>query len=174
MKTINSKVLVLASVLFAGAIASSGTACVTDSGGDDEMMEEEECGDHVCNGAETSATCAQDCPRMNPNPETVCGNGVCEAGENSSCTADCMASLRVTNSSTYTIYNLYVWRCTESGPGTDQLGANVLSPSNAFTLTNIPPGCWMFKARNSTSIMWQTPTGVQLNAGQQYTWNLIN
>ena len=41
------------------------------------------CGDGVCSGSETNATCPGDCP-------VRCGDGVCSAGENvSSCAQDC-------------------------------------------------------------------------------------
>jgi hypothetical protein len=45
------------------------------------------CGDGICNGAETSDTCAADCP-------TSCGNGTCDTGESfATCPADCALSV---------------------------------------------------------------------------------
>lgn len=45
------------------------------------------CGDGVCNGTETYATCPADCP---PPPEPVCGDGRCDADETwQTCPADC-------------------------------------------------------------------------------------
>ena len=37
------------------------------------------CGDGICNGPETTTSCAQDCPTNPPAPD--CGNGIIEAGE---------------------------------------------------------------------------------------------
>ena len=158
-------------------------ACATDdggNGGDDEPDPDpgpvEPCGNGICRGNETQASCPADCdpgPGSGNNP--VCGNSVCEAGETTSCAADCTASLRTVNSSSYAIFYLYVRRCTESAWSVDQLGANVIPSGSAFTLTGFPPGCWMFKANDNNFVhTWQSPAGVQMVAGQQYTWTLLN
>lgn len=52
------------------------------------------CGNGVCEAGENNANCAMDCP-----PVIVCGNGVCEAGEsNANCPADCVPSAVCGNS----------------------------------------------------------------------------
>ncbi|HVV84846.1 MAG TPA: C2 domain-containing protein [Kofleriaceae bacterium] len=59
-------------------------ACSSDDGGDD--LATPFCGDGACNGAESHATCATDCPATGP----VCGDRVCNGGETSStCLQDC-------------------------------------------------------------------------------------
>lgn len=47
------------------------------------------CGNGVCETGEDSKTCPRDCPPP-PPPSPICGNGVCESGESSeSCPQDC-------------------------------------------------------------------------------------
>ena len=47
------------------------------------------CGNGICEAPENTATCAADCKATGP----VCGNGICEAPENTaSCAADCKAT----------------------------------------------------------------------------------
>lgn len=62
------------------------TVCVLAAcGGDDGDGGTPFCGDAVCNGAETTATCASDCPAT-----PRCGDGVCSGGEtNATCPGDC-------------------------------------------------------------------------------------
>lgn len=49
------------------------------------------CGDHLCNGDETLATCPEDC--SSPPPPPFCGDGICNGAEsNASCPADCPPS----------------------------------------------------------------------------------
>ena len=46
------------------------------------------CGDHLCNGTETLATCPEDCTPLPPPPS--CGDGICSGSEtNATCPADC-------------------------------------------------------------------------------------
>jgi hypothetical protein len=84
------------------------------------------------------------------------------------------STLRVENRSSYTIYDLYMWRCSEQPNTFDQLGTKTIAPEVTFTLTNVPAGCWYIRARNSTSIYWQTPQGVTMSSGKQFTWQLFN
>jgi hypothetical protein len=84
------------------------------------------------------------------------------------------STLRVENKSSYTIFHVYLWRCTDQPNTLDQLGSKTVAPEGVFTLTNVPPGCWYVHARNSTSVYWQTPQGVTLQAGKQFTWQLFN
>jgi hypothetical protein len=158
-----------------------------------EDCEVEDCGNNVCDAGETSQNCAQDC--------RPCGNGVCDAGETpqtcasdcmapvacnnngvceateqyATCSTDCASKLRTQNSSSYTIFYLYLKRCTEAAWSPDQLGAQVISPGQAFTLNGIPPGCWNFKANDSGfAHQWTSSAGVNLTPGGTYTWTLTN
>lgn len=130
------------------------------------------CGNGVCDAGETPQTCASDCVA----PPACNNNGVCEATEQyATCAADCASKLRVRNSSSYTIFYLYVKRCTDAAWGPDQLGASIISPGQAFTLGGIPPGCWNFKANDSGfAHTWMSSAGVTMTPGATYTWNLIN
>ena len=154
----------------------------------------DQCGDGTCDVGETPQNCAVDCPVAPPCnhnnvcdpgettqncaadcPAPVCGDNICSATETAtSCASDCGAKLRTQNNSSYTIYYLFVRRCTDSAWSTDQLSTSI-PPGSAFTLTGIPPGCWYFKANDSGLVhTWLTPTGVTLQQAQEYPWTLIN
>lgn len=126
------------------------------------------CNNHVCEAGEQQ-TCPQDCT------QAVCGNGVCEAGETpTTCAADCDAQLVTQNSSSYAIFHLYVWPCGTTGYGPDQLGSNTIGQGNHYTLTNIPPGCWNFRAEAVGGVPHWERDGVVLTTAEIYTWTLIN
>lgn len=131
------------------------------------------CGNQICETGESSS-CPADCAP--PPPPDPCGNGVCAATETiTSCAADCGARLRVQNSSSYTVYYLYLKRCNETAWSPDQLGASVIAPNQAFTLGGIPPGCWHFRATDlNAAHVWLRTTGTELFAGMQFTWTLLN
>lgn len=62
----------------------TGASCAADCSGGAPV-----CGDGVCNGAETNASCAADCPSTGP----YCGDGVCNASETANtCGNDCQCS----------------------------------------------------------------------------------
>ena len=146
-----------------------------------------DCGNAICEPGETGATCADCAVCGNDNCDlgedaatcadcAVCGNAVCEAGEAETCPTDgCSATLIVQNNSSYTIYNLYVRTCDAATWGVDLTGAAFISPSNSFTVSAIPPGCYFFRASTSGDAMyWQTPSGIELAPLQTYTWTLVN
>ncbi len=56
------------------------------------------CGDGICHrNIESCSTCAQDCGQCPPPPEPVCGNFVCEPGEDEfNCSQDCGGSTCIT------------------------------------------------------------------------------
>lgn len=126
------------------------------------------CGNQVCeaNLGETAATCAQDC--------AVCGDGVCSGTETPiACAQDCAATVITRNQSDYSVWFLYVYSCTAPSEGSDMLGDYTLSPGFMFTLTGVPPGCYLFHATDLGLRSWRTPTGVNLTAGQTYNWTLL-
>lgn len=148
-------------------------ACATDGGdggggGDDDGSEPEDtCGDDVCDAGEKTS-CAADC-----EAPATCGDNVCAASETAtSCAADCTATLEVRNASSYNIYRVFLAPCGKAWLP-NQL-SSTLYPGYQFTLTTIPPGCWIVRAENSDSVYWQTPTGINLTAGQRYPWTLGN
>jgi hypothetical protein len=128
------------------------------------------CGNGVCEGNETPSTCANDC-----KAPSTCGDNVCEPGDYNECPNECPGTLRVVNSSSYYIYNLYAAPCGGQWTG-DQTGSSYISPGYSFTLTGVPVGCWYFRATNSDgSIYWQTPSpGVTFTPNLTYTWTLYN
>lgn len=166
------------------------SSCPEDCSEDVDAATGPRCGDAVCQAGETTATCPTDCPTLCgngvcntgeqstcPNDCIVCGDGVCQGNEASTCASDCVTTARlvVRNQSSYSIWYLYLGVCGGSWSG-DQLGANVINPGGQFTLSGIPPGCWYFRADTSAAVnrRWQTPSGVTLTAGQTYTWTLVN
>lgn len=125
------------------------------------------CGNNICDASETPASCPQDCH--------VCGNNVCEPSETAaSCPSDCTATLITQNTSSYTIDFLYVYGCGATSEGSDQLGAYVIPSGSRFTLSNIPPGCYLFHAQTLSGVSWRTTTGANLIGAQTYTWTLTN
>ncbi|MDH5717044.1 MAG: hypothetical protein OEZ22_05345 [Spirochaetia bacterium] len=65
---------------------ASCTTCNADCTAQITGLLGEYCGDTVCNGGETNATCAADCP-------PVCGDGICNGNETSgTCPGDCISA----------------------------------------------------------------------------------
>ncbi len=90
------------------------------------------CGNGVCEAGEDSANCPGDCP-----PAAVCGNGICEAGENNAnCPGDCDAPEDP--------------RACSSAAG---CSAEYGSPSANIPLLTLPPGAisetWEFGGFNT-------------------------
>ena len=174
----------LARILAGVVLAVTGGACTTvdgdddDGGGGDGMTPDAAgpvCGNRVCEGNEV-VTCAADCL---PPPPPPCGNNVCDANETTAtCPADCPppppppARLVVRNTSSFDVYRLYVWSCNSSVWGPNWLGPNILFPNYQFTLSNIPPGCYNFRAEYSASWYWER-LGNTLGSGQTFTWTLL-
>jgi hypothetical protein len=81
-------------------------------------------------------------------------------------------SLYVVNSTSYTITQLYVSPASAGTWGPDQLSPSI-APSGSFTLTDIPPGTYDFKAVASDgTTFWQT-NSVTITAGNTTTWTLL-
>jgi hypothetical protein len=164
----------------------------------DQPMNNNPCGDGVCDDGETHATCPADClgsgSGSDPDGPTcgngkcetgetqascpqdcgsaaVCGNNKCETGETvSSCPADCEAMITVENDSSYDVYGLYAWPC-----GSDDVGPNILSgtlvPGYEITIDG-PIGCFDYGATDSTTIYWESDNNEVSNS--TYTWELTN
>lgn len=156
------------------ALVLSMWAC---GGGDDGSGHEDRpdagstCGDGTCQASENQTTCPADC-KPTPPPSS-CGNKVCEVGETTSCPADCPASLKTVNNSSYTVYTLYVAKCEDTTWGVDQTGSGYIAVGTSFTLNGIPPGCYEFKAENTTTRYWQSQP-VVLQPSSTFTWTLNN
>lgn len=153
------------------------------------------CGDGTCDGAETTQSCAADCPPpvCNTNgtcdagettqscaadcpPAPACDNdGVCDANEvYATCMTDCAAKLRVQNSSSYTLHHLYLRGCADVNWSPDQLGTSYVSPGQSFTLSGIAPGCWYLRVTDAGGVYnWQSQP-VTFTAGTTYTWTIVN
>jgi hypothetical protein len=146
--------------------ASSGCAvdCDAEPDVDAGSSPDPDCGNGICESGETIATCGSDC--------SVCGDNVCHPSEVDACASDCDATLIVQNASSYNIYELYVAGCSDPYWGPDLLGS-VLPPGYYVTVTDIPPGCLDFRAEG-VDVYWETPIGVDLSAGETYTWTLGN
>jgi hypothetical protein len=82
-----------------------------------------------------------------------------------------VGSLSVVNSTSYTITQLFVAPASSGTWGTDQLSSTI-APGGSFTLTDIPPGTYDFKAIASDgTTFWQT-NSVGITAGGTFTWTL--
>lgn len=80
------------------------------------------------------------------------------------------ANLRVVNNGGTTVYYLYVSPCSVSTWGVDQLGSNVIRSGGAYTLTNIPAGCYDLRAEASGHVRIAERRGVGVPAGTVVTW----
>jgi len=58
--------------------------------------------------------------------------------------------------------------------GSDQLGTNILDPGEAFQLTDIPPGCYDYRAETAGAATYWEEYGVELSAGEDATWSLTD
>ncbi|MCA1828862.1 MAG: hypothetical protein ABR567_01770 [Myxococcales bacterium] len=84
------------------------------------------------------------------------------------------ASLKVVNSSSNTVAQLYVSPASSGNWGANQLTGSI-APGAAFTLINIPAGSYDLKAIASNGITyWQTQSAVSLTAGGLFTWTLVD
>ncbi|MEO8701777.1 MAG: hypothetical protein ABI867_17160 [Kofleriaceae bacterium] len=84
-------------------------------------------------------------------------------------------ALRVVNSSSYTIYHLYVRSCSSSSWSLDVLEVNSIGPGGSYSVNSIPTGCWNFKASTlGDSVFWQTSSGVTILDGVTYNWTLTD
>jgi hypothetical protein len=152
------------------------------------------CGNGLCDAGETQQTCAADCMQACDNdgvcdpsesqqscpsdckPSTAkCGDNLCDGGETAdSCVADCTGRLRMTNSSSYTIYYLYFRTCASGTWSANQLTQPV-GPGVSLTMTGIPFGCWAFRADDSGHAhYWEKNPGVNFTTNAPYQWTLIN
>ncbi|MBL9021315.1 MAG: hypothetical protein JNL21_03915 [Myxococcales bacterium] len=155
--------------------------CDEDSKDDDCEKEAPVCGDGICQEGETDACddCQEPEPKPEPEPEPVCGNGTCEAGETpQSCSADCAApptdaTILVANNSSYTICYLYAAPCSSSTWGPDQLGSSTLPSGYTIEFSEVPPGCYDFRAESCDSMYWES-LGNYIAAGDYYTLTLTN
>jgi hypothetical protein len=81
-------------------------------------------------------------------------------------------ALSVVNGSSYTISELYVSPASAATWGADQLSSSIAA-GGSFTLTDIPPGTYDFRAVASDgTTFWQTDA-VVITAGTTHTWTLL-
>jgi hypothetical protein len=81
-------------------------------------------------------------------------------------------SLRVVNSTSYTITQLFVSPASQGTWGADQLPTTI-PPGGSFTVVDIPAGTYDLKAVASDgTTFWQT-NGITIPASGTYTWTLL-
>jgi hypothetical protein len=141
------------------------TACLGGSGDEGTT-----CGDLVCEGDESAATCRIDC--------VICGDGVCEAGESpTACPEDCPPQdpdtgvLRIENHSSYLVTELYVSPCSAPTWGQNQL-SEALSPGY-YVWYSVEVGCWEMRAVASGAGEVRSDQ-VNVARSSTYTWQLFN
>lgn len=147
------------------------------------------CGNMMCEAGETVATCAADCAKCGNNMcetgETpascpadctappVCGDKVCAPTETATtCAIDCTATLRLENHTGYTLYNVYARTC--GGGWSTDLMSGYLSNGYYTTITDIPPGCWQWRAGTYNNAQYWQTTDAPMEAGKSYTWAIGN
>jgi hypothetical protein len=140
-------------------------ACLSGSGGDDPI-----CGDLVCEGDESAATCAVDCD--------ICGDNACGASESSAtCPEDCEAPvvptgvLRIENHSSFLVTELYVSPCSAPTWGQNWLSES-LSPGY-YVWYSVEVGCWEMRAVASGAGEARSDQ-VNVARSTTYTWQLFN
>jgi hypothetical protein len=87
------------------------------------------CGDGICNGGETHATCPGDCPG---NDDPYCGDGICNGGEtHATCPGDCPSGTHTLTVNTNPTF------CTVA---VDGMGSKDSGSSGLAVFTGIPAG----------------------------------
>ena len=82
-------------------------------------------------------------------------------------------NLRVENYSSTSVWYLYVSPSTSGSWGSDQLGANIISPGETFTLRNIPCGrSYDVKAEGSGHVTLATNYGTYFSCDSDMRWTL--
>jgi hypothetical protein len=66
------------------------------------------------------------------------------------CNTSTTATLKIVNNSSYIINDVYVSKSSSSYWGADQLGYNIITVGETFTLTEIPPDTYDIKVSSST------------------------
>jgi hypothetical protein len=141
------------------------TACLSGSGDEGPS-----CGDLVCEGDESAATCRVDC--------VPCGDGVCAAGESSSCAEDCPAPdpdtgvLRIENHSSFVIVELNVSPCSAPTWGRNWLPEPLAS--GFYVWFTVEVGCWEMRAVAAGGVGEVSSDQVSVTRGSTYTWQLFN
>jgi hypothetical protein len=87
-------------------------------------------------------------------------------------TASVGISLTVQNNSSYTIYYLNLSPSADSTWGPNQLGTSTIEPGAKFTIGNIPPNTYDFRAQTSGMAMTAIYRNSTFLAGNSYTWTL--
>jgi hypothetical protein len=195
--TSTKEILVSRFLLLSSCFAIAIVAC-TDT---DQQMNNNPCGDGVCDDGETHASCPEDCPAP------VCGNGKCEAGETAaSCSSDCGSGSGSGSGSdtpppptcgdgtcesnenyktcpqdcetTVTVNNdtgtQDIYDLYAWPCGTTNGETNLLTaalPPNYYTTLTGDIGCWNLEAVSSSQY-WESDTNYLTTAG--FTWNLVN
>ena len=84
-------------------------------------------------------------------------------------------AVQVVNNSSATICYVYISPSTSTEWGEDQLGAeNTIPPGSSFTVQNIPPGTYDFRADDCSNTQIDVEQGITVNAGQTVTWTFTD
>lgn len=85
---------------------------------------------------------------------------------------DGSATLVLINSTTTSVYFVYISECSSSDWGPDRLGASETIAVNASRSWTLDPGCWDVRAEFSDD--GYAETSVTLGAGEEYTLRLTD
>jgi hypothetical protein len=81
-------------------------------------------------------------------------------------------TLTISNQSSFTIADLFVWPCGGTGMGPDLLSGHVIAPAGTYMVTGVPTGCWNMRAQTpGDSVFWQR-FNTEIDA--DFTWTLTN
>ena len=83
------------------------------------------------------------------------------------------ATIIVENNASVSVFFLYIAECSDDDWGDDELGANETIAPGAEREFGVDAGCWDLRAEFSDDTFAED-YGVELDEGEEFTWELID